>query len=125
MADSPATGVDVVVTGPGEGERLDRGNRVITILADLPQLSVNEISFDETFEVQPHTHTDHVDAFYVLDGEVEFALEGRTVRAGPGTLVAAPPGALHGFRRAGHGRARVLNLHAPDAGFAESLRRRP
>jgi quercetin dioxygenase-like cupin family protein len=114
----------VIVSGGGEGERFDRGDRVILLKAELGQLSVNEIEFDPEFSVPPHRHEDHVDAFYVLEGEVDFTLETGVVRAGPGTLVAAPPGTLHGFGTRGPGRARVLNLHAPDAGFAESLRRR-
>jgi quercetin dioxygenase-like cupin family protein len=52
---------------------------------------------------------------------VEFTVGNETRRAGPGTLLAAPPGARHGFRSAG-GKARVLNFHAPDAGFADSIR---
>jgi quercetin dioxygenase-like cupin family protein len=113
----------VIVSRPGEGEQFDRGNRVITLRAELGELSVNEIAFDPDFSVPPHRHEDHVDAFYVLEGEVEFTLEGGVVTAGPGTLVAAPPGTLHGFGTRGPGRARVLNLHAPDAGFAKSIRR--
>lgn len=113
-----------VVSGPGEGERFERGNRVVTIKADLEQISANEIVFDPSFEVPPHRHDDHVDAFYVLEGEVEFVVDAETLRAGPGTFVAAPPGTLHGFRNPGPGRARLLNLHAPDAGFADSIRSR-
>jgi quercetin dioxygenase-like cupin family protein len=112
-----------VVSGPGEGERFDRGNRVITIKADLPQLSAIEIEFDSSFEVPAHRHEDHVDSFYVLDGEVEFVVDGEVVRAGPGTFVAAPPGTLHGFRNASSGLARVLNLHAPETGFTEAVRK--
>jgi quercetin dioxygenase-like cupin family protein len=112
-----------VVSGPGDGERFDRGNRVLTIRADEPQLSVVEIEFDPSFEVPPHQHDDHLDSFYVLEGEVEFVVDGDVVRAGPGTFVAAPPGTTHGFRNPGSGRVRVLNMHAPDAGFADSIRR--
>jgi quercetin dioxygenase-like cupin family protein len=111
-----------IVIPPGGGERFERENRVVTILGDLPQLSAITIEFASSFEVATHRHDDHVDAFYVLDGEVEFTLEDGAVRAGPGTFVAAPPGTLHGFRTTGPGRARVLNLHAPDAGFADSIR---
>jgi quercetin dioxygenase-like cupin family protein len=113
--------MDPVISRAGDGERYARGNRTITIRIDLPGLSVLEIAFDETFTVDPHTHDDHDDTFLVLDGEVEFTLGDDTVRAGPGTLVAAPPGARHGFRSAG-GTARVLNFHAPDAGFVEFIR---
>jgi quercetin dioxygenase-like cupin family protein len=111
-----------VVSGPGSGERFERENRVITIKANLPEISALEIEFDPTFEVEPHRHADHADTFYVLEGEVEFTVEDEVVRAGPGTFVAAPPGTLHGFRNPGPGTARVLNVHAPDAGFAASVR---
>jgi quercetin dioxygenase-like cupin family protein len=117
-----APGGEPVVVRLGGGERFERSNRTITILYDLPQLSLIEIAFDPSFEVPPHRHDDHADSFYVLDGEVEFTLGGDVLLAGPGTFVAAPPGTRHGFRNPGQARARVLNLHAPDAGFADSIR---
>ena len=113
--------MDPVVSRPGDGERFERGNRTITIRVDEPGMSILEIEFDETFSVDPHVHDDHVDSFYVLEGEVEFTVGDDTVRVGPGTVFAAPPGARHGFRSA-DGTARVLNIHAPDAGFADSIR---
>jgi quercetin dioxygenase-like cupin family protein len=112
-----------IVVSLGDGERFDRGNRVVAILAETPQFSVLEIEFDATFEVPPHSHDDYVDSFFVLDGEVEFTVGDRTLQAGPGTLVVAPQHVRHGFRTHGPGRARVLNFHTPDAGFAESVRR--
>ena len=111
-----------VVSGPGEGERYDRGDRVVTIRSDLPELSVFEIAFDPSFVVPPHRHDDQVDSFYVLEGEVEFTIENEVVRAGPGSFVSAPPGTLLDFRNPGREWARVLNLHVPDAGFANAVR---
>jgi quercetin dioxygenase-like cupin family protein len=113
---------EVIVVAPGDGERHERADAVITIFAALPTLSVCEIAFDPPFEVGRHHHDDQVDAFYVFEGEVEFTLADRTVRAGPGAFVAAPPGAVHGFRTPGPGRARMLNIHGPDAGFVEMVR---
>jgi quercetin dioxygenase-like cupin family protein len=114
--------VHAAVSRLGEGERFEREDRTVTILGHFPQVSALEIAFDPSFEVPPHRHDDHADSFYVLEGEVEFTLEDEVVRAGPGTWVSAPPGTLHGFRNPGSGRARVLNVHAPDAGFADSVR---
>ena len=114
--------VHAAVSRLGEGERFEREDRTVTILGHFPQVSALEIAFDPSFEVPPHRHDDHTDSFYVLEGEVEFTLEDEVVRAGPGTWVSAPPGTLHGFRNPGSGRARVLNVHAPDAGFADSVR---
>jgi quercetin dioxygenase-like cupin family protein len=69
-----------------------------------------------------HRHADEVDSFYVLDGEVEFALESGAALSGVGVWVSAPPGTSHGFRNPGPGWARMLNLHTPDTGFAASVR---
>src|SRR5262249_33499001 len=80
--------VGAVISRPGEGERFERGDHAVTIKAALTELSVNEIAFDSTFDVSPHTHDDHVDAFYVLEGTVEFTLGDQSVQAGPGTFVA-------------------------------------
>ncbi len=44
--------------------------------------------------------------------------------AGPGTSVTVPPGIVHAFTNAGPGGARYINIHAPDQGFVELLRRR-
>ena len=48
---------------------------------------------------------------------------GEIVRAGPGSFVAAPPGVTHGFRNAGDTDLRMLNIHAPNVGFAARMRR--
>jgi len=113
-----------IVVGADEGERLARpGARSHRVLAELPEFEAIELSFEAGWEgVDPHLHDDHVDSFYVLEGEVEFLLGERTVRGGPGTYVAVPQGVLHGFRNPGPGRIRVLNIHAPDVGFIDRLR---
>jgi quercetin dioxygenase-like cupin family protein len=105
---------------PGEGERVgSSGHRV---LAELPQIEALELSFSAEFEgVDPHTHSDHTDSFYVLEGDVEFFQDGEWHRAGPGTFLSVPPDVVHGFRPAGVP-IRLLNFHTPNAGFVGRLR---
>ena len=105
---------------PGEGERIEpSGHRV---LAELPHIEALEISYGPDFEgVDPHTHPDHTDSFYVLGGSVHFQLGDEEIVAGPGSFVAAPPGVGHGFMTGPAG-ARMLNVHAPSTGFHERLR---
>ena len=110
-----------IVRPPGEGERFARANRVVTVKADLPEISIHEIEFDSTFEVPPHTH-DHVDAMLVLEGEIDLLGETGGRRVGPGTIVAVPAGTPHGFRNPSPRRARLLILHAPDDGFSAIVR---
>jgi len=112
--------VDAIVNRPGEGERL---NERIVVKVERPEISVNEVDVGPDFEGPgPHFHKDHVDAFYVLEGTLEFINGTETVRAEAGTTVAVPPGIVHGFTNAGPGRARYLNIHAPDGRFIEYLR---
>jgi mannose-6-phosphate isomerase-like protein (cupin superfamily) len=114
---------EAIVIRPGDGEQVPRGDRFHRILAELPELEVIELRFGPEFEgVDPHMHSDHVDSFYVLEGEAEFVVGEEVVRAGPGTYVAAPVGATHGFRNAGPGELRMLNVHAPNTGFGHRLR---
>ncbi|MGB2953431.1 MAG: cupin domain-containing protein [Gaiellaceae bacterium] len=126
--DPPADGgrpfADAIVCGPGEGERFERENRVLVIKSDMPELSVFDLTFHPGWKgVDPHHHDDHVDSFFVLEGEVDFIVGDEQRRAGPGTFVSDPPGARHGFRNPGPAPIRVLNLHTPDAGFADGVRR--
>ena len=69
----------------------------------------------------PHYHARHSDTFYVLEGELEFVIDGKAVRAAAGTVLAAPRGAIHAFPVAIGGRARFLNLHTP-GGFERYIR---
>jgi mannose-6-phosphate isomerase-like protein (cupin superfamily) len=73
---------------------------------------------------EPHVHHEHVDGFYVLEGELTFAVgpDGDQVHAGPGTAVLVPPGVVHAFDNANDGTTTWLNFHAPSTGFAAFLR---
>jgi quercetin dioxygenase-like cupin family protein len=125
--DPPADGgrpyADAVFSGPGEGESFARETSMLVAKADLPQLSVLDSTFLPAFEgVDLHVHDDRVDAFHVLEGEVEFLTGGDSRRAGQDTFLAAPRGIAHGFRNPGREPLRMLNLHAPPGGFVERLR---
>jgi quercetin dioxygenase-like cupin family protein len=114
---------EAVVVPPGEGERLTGDDRVAYIKASLLALTLSVFELGPRFEgPEPHQHDDHVDSFYVLDGDVEFVLGDEPVRAGPGAFFAAPPGIVHTFTNPGPDGARLLNMHTPDAGFADFLR---
>ena len=93
-----------LLLAPGEGETVtDRPERTLRILAEVEQLIVTWFRY-EPGEVgpDPHIHRRHTDAFYLLEGELEFTLgpDLRTIAAGPGTFAAAPPGVVHTFRNA-------------------------
>jgi mannose-6-phosphate isomerase-like protein (cupin superfamily) len=119
---------EALVLVPGEGEVVgDTADRRVEILCDRDELIVTWTRFGPGRDgASPHVHRTHSDLFFVLDGELTFFVgpepEERVLPAG--TLAFAPPLLVHGFRNAGAGELRYLNLHAPAAGFADYLRGR-
>ena len=121
---SGRSGSEAVFLLHGEGERLVGKNRIATIKTGREELSLIEFELEPGFEgPDSHTHADHVDSFYVLEGEPEFLLGDERLRLGAGSYVAAPTGVVHAFTNPGPDRARLLNVHAPSRDFHESLRR--
>lgn len=84
------------MTDPGEGERLRSPNGVGFLLGVLPDLCA-----------------------------AEWVLDGRPVSnpIGPDVLASVSRGVRHAFAHSGAGTTRVVDLHAPDDGVAELLRR--
>jgi quercetin dioxygenase-like cupin family protein len=114
-----------VLLQPGEGERYEADTRVATIKIGREELSLIEFELEPGFQgPEPHTHDDHVDSFYVVEGEAEFQLDNETLRLSAGSFVAAPPGVVHTFSNPGSGRTRLLNIHAPSSNFHEIFRAR-
>jgi quercetin dioxygenase-like cupin family protein len=114
---------DAVFSSPADAETIEHETSRHHVLCDLPQLTALDMTFRPEFEgVDPHTHSDHVDAFYVLEGQVEFRVGDEPRVADPGTFVAAPPETVHGFGVAEPEPIRLLNLHAPPGGFVDRLR---
>lgn len=55
-----------------------------------------------------HVHRQYDEAWYVIDGEVEFDLGSETYQCPAGSVVFAPRGRAHCFRNRGPGDARML-----------------
>jgi quercetin dioxygenase-like cupin family protein len=126
--DPPADGgrpaTEAVVSGPGEGERLVLRNRTAFVKGSLPEICFSEFVLKGLFDgPQEHDHDDQIDSFYVLEGELDLTLEGSVHIGGPHTLASIPRGVRHTFGHSRAGTARLLNIHAPDGGFADFLRR--
>jgi quercetin dioxygenase-like cupin family protein len=69
----------------------------------------------------PHIHTHCEEAFYVLDGEVEFTVGKENFVGRHDTFILVPGGVAHTFGNAGAAQARLLVIHTPamDAYFEE------
>lgn len=60
----------------------------------------------------PHKH-DWDEAYYVLDGELDFEIDGRLVKSGKGDFNYLPRNTVHAFKGASSSPARVLIFAAP------------
>nr|WP_323782089.1 cupin domain-containing protein [Amylibacter sp.] len=61
----------------------------------------------------PNHHAGETEAFYVVDGQIGFMVDGAEILAGPGQHIAIPDGAVHAFQAVGNKPARVLIINAP------------
>ena len=68
----------------------------------------------------PHVHAREDETFYVLEGEMEFHVEGQILRGGPGTTVFLPRAVPHAFKVVSSTPARVLVLTSP-GGFERCM----
>src|SRR3954469_13587138 len=61
----------------------------------------------------PHIHHREDEAFYVLEGELLFHVDGRSIAVGAGFWVTLARGSLHHFKNVGNRTARMLILVTP------------
>jgi quercetin dioxygenase-like cupin family protein len=73
------------------------------------------------FVAAEHVHPHQSERFEVLEGEVEFRLDGEVVVARQGDVVMVEPGAAHQFRNVGEGEARFLTEVRPALAFEAFL----
>ena len=76
------------------------------------------------FESPYHVHSNEDEAFYVLEGEIAFIVDGKWMVGGPGTYAFGPRNIPHGFKVVSDTPARLLLLASPGGfeGFVSELR---
>jgi quercetin dioxygenase-like cupin family protein len=76
-------------------------------------LAIAELDADPAVGPPPHIHRDADECFYVLEGTLDFSLDGRPFSAGPGSFVHLPRGIVHTHSAGGGKRARALVIQSP------------
>jgi mannose-6-phosphate isomerase-like protein (cupin superfamily) len=109
---------EAVIVPPGAGEQLTARKSTIVFKAVAVgtggAFSLHERRVPRGGRRPPsHVHPDRLEAFWVLDGEAEFELDGHVVVAEPGTFVLVPGGVAHTFGATSSVDAHLLVLHAP------------
>jgi glyoxylate utilization-related uncharacterized protein len=61
----------------------------------------------------PHYHEGYSEVFLVLDGRMEFILDGKPVLVEAGESIDVPTNTLHTFRNTGETPCRWVNIHSP------------
>lgn len=101
----------------GQGREFSYGpNRVRVKLARESggqQFGVLESVFPPGARTPRHWHARYEEAFYVLQGEIEYTIGAEHVTATPGTFMFIPAGVSHSFHNVGTGDARHLVIMAP------------
>ncbi|MBO0824051.1 MAG: cupin domain-containing protein [Actinobacteria bacterium] len=106
------------ITPPNDGERLAvRGSTLLfkAVAATTGgAFSLHERHIPAGGRRPPaHAHPDRIEAFWVLDGDAEFELDGDLTTAAAGSFVLVPGGVTHTFGASEATAAHVLVLHAP------------
>lgn len=99
------------VFGPGEGRRFWGGmsDATVKIASGTADFSVFETSLPPGVHEPPaHVHNSYDEAWYIIEGTVEFLLGERRVRQGAGSFVFVPRGLSHAFGNPGPDAARIL-----------------
>ena len=103
----------------GEREALNILGMPLTMLCESRETGGAWSLFEEEVPLgmgpPPHRH-DWDEAYYILAGEVDFEIDGRTVRSRTGDFNYLPRNTVHGFKGASSSPARLLIFAAPAHG---------
>ena len=61
----------------------------------------------------PHFHNKFTELFFMLEGEIEFIINGKTRIAKPGDYIDLPPHTVHTYKNRSDSISRWLNIHSP------------
>ena len=102
---------------PGEGRSLWVLGELVTYKTSSEQTggaySLFEVTTQPGGGILPHVQHREDESFYLLEGEYEFLVEGRTIRAGAGSLLYVPKGTLHVHKNVGTTTGRLLVSQTP------------
>ena len=118
----------------GERTPLNVLGMPLTMLCEATETNGNWSLFEEQVPLgmgpPPHRH-DWDEAYYILEGQIDFMIDGEPVTSSPGDFNYLPRGTIHGFKGASESPARVLIFAAPAHGseffheVSEQVRRTP
>jgi mannose-6-phosphate isomerase-like protein (cupin superfamily) len=111
-----------LVLSCGEGKPIWYFGSCMTLKANAEQTGGQYSFFEELlpacFQTHYHIHRNEDETFYVIEGSVEFIMDGQINQATPGSFVYLPKNIPHGLRVTGDQSARLLYMINP-SGFEQ------
>src|SRR5213595_2535874 len=105
-------------------EVLERPGRRAEVLVARDELVLFRFEMEARMDgAGPHHHRAHVDAFLILDGELEVTVDSERRTLGAGEIAVVSPRTVHSFRNASGASALFLNFHTPGMRFDEYVRK--
>ncbi len=110
--------MNAAIVKPGEGRAISMGPIRFAVLEDGTSTRGTMAIAESTYPSHsqspfPHIHHAHEEGFYVLEGELEFNVDGEIVHVGAGSFVMIPIGVMHTFSNPGDKLARFLSTFTP------------
>jgi quercetin dioxygenase-like cupin family protein len=105
-----------VIRMPGDAEEVVLSGHPMAFLVtgeDTKHTSMFDWTMPPRFSTGLHVHRTQEETFYVLDGECDWQVGDRRIRATPGTFLFIPPGVPHNIDNTTDRPARVLMTVSP------------
>lgn len=102
---------------PGKGKH-------VNMMGDILSICLSKDETNGTFSIiedkiypgggpPPHIQTREFEGFYILEGELDFNIDGKKVTAKTGTVINIPPNVVHNFRNNTNSVVKMLIIIAP------------
>ncbi len=86
---------------------------IVTKVQSEGRYTIMKARWLSTFQVPPHQHKQHSETFYVLDGQVEWTVEGETRVLNAGDSLYIPPNTTHSVRVLGGKDSHNILIYEP------------
>jgi quercetin dioxygenase-like cupin family protein len=117
MTDTKSTALVPRIVTPAQGTRINPFGIPMNIMLRAEEtggaFAAIVVEFDPGQGPPPHFHHDHEEYFFVVEGEFELTVGGKTATAGPGSIVFVPRETVHAFKYVGSTRGKLLEWGTP------------
>ena len=115
------TDLNAKIINAGDVEAIDAMGTVYSFLSTTENETIALFTLLAGMEVAPHIHADQDEFVYVLEGQVDFLIEGEIKPAKAGDLATLPRGGAHAIYNNSDLEARLLLWVSPAGGYRVAM----